>query len=178
MARSRFLLFSLRKSFIPQGNVSFTRLVSPGRARYFSLLRQRKVPKRKALPEACPLRGFPALLVKTGARATRCAQTGRELVPVSPAMLGSARRVNTQNPKHPPASRLHSPSTAARPGTRRAPCLRQVYLPSCARPRTGEERRASAPADECTGSPFSLGTFSWAPKRKYLAQRAKYVVNM
>ncbi|HYQ70425.1 MAG TPA: hypothetical protein VET88_00705, partial [Gammaproteobacteria bacterium] len=35
-------------------------------ARYFSLLRQRKVSKRKAAPEACPLRGFPALLAGLG----------------------------------------------------------------------------------------------------------------
>ena len=150
----------------------FHLLVSPSRARYFSLLRQRKVPKRKAIPEACPLRGFPALLVKPGTRATRCAQTGasvlRALLRCSAAPDGG--RVKTGN-QHPPAfSRLHSPSTAATPGSRRAPCLRQVYLPSCARPRRGEERRESAPADECAGVPFSLGTFSWALKRKYLAQ--------
>ena len=48
--------------------------------------------------------------------------------------------------------------------------MRQVYLPSCARPRIGEERKESAIADECTGVPFSLGTFSWALKRKYLAR--------
>ena len=133
------------------------------------MLRQRKVPKRKAIPEACPLRGFPALLVKPGARATRCAQTGasvlRPLLRCSAAPDGG-----TINNQHLPAfSRLHSPSTAATPGSRRAPCLRQVYLPSCARPRRGEERRESAPADECAGVPFSLGTFSWALKRKYLA---------
>ncbi|MGB5427816.1 MAG: hypothetical protein WBN95_13635, partial [Gammaproteobacteria bacterium] len=68
----------------------YYQFISPGRARYFSLLRQRKVSKRKAIPEACPLRGSPALLVQTGARATRCAQTGRELTPVSTAMLGCA----------------------------------------------------------------------------------------
>jgi len=79
--------------------------------------------------------------------------------------------IKTQNNtlNQPPHSRLHSLSTAANPGSRRAPCLRQVYLPSCARPRIGEERKESAIADECTGVPFSLGTFSWALKRKYLA---------
>jgi len=40
-------------------------------ASYFSLLRQRKVAKRKAAPKACPLRGFPALLAGLGARRTR-----------------------------------------------------------------------------------------------------------
>ena len=148
--------------------------VSPIRARYFSLLRQRKVSKRKAIPEACPLRGSPALLVQTGARATRCAQTGRELTPVFTAMLGCARRVGNQNPKqHPkPATSFPFALTEYRSqsGIRRAPCLRQVYLPSCARPRIGEERKESAIADECTGVPFSLGTFSWALKRKYLAR--------
>jgi hypothetical protein len=46
-------------------------------------------------------------------------------------------------------------------------------IASCARPRKGEERRASALADECTGVPFSLGTFSWAHKRKYLAHQGE-----
>ena len=48
--------------------------------------------------------------------------------------------------------------------------IEQREIASCARPRSGEERRESALADECTGVPFSLGTFSWALKRKYLAR--------
>jgi len=52
----------------------------------------KKSTKRKANPEAGPLRGFPVLLVKPGARATRCAQTGRERHPGFTAMLGCARR--------------------------------------------------------------------------------------
>ena len=143
----------------------------PFRARYFSLLRQRKVPKRNAGPAACPLRGFPALLVKTGARATRdlanarFAQTWRELHPVFTAMLGCANgfKVKTKNPN--PKSATPDPFALTeyrrQAGTRRAPCLRQACLPSCARPRIGEERRASASADECSGCPslwvLSLG---------------------
>jgi hypothetical protein len=41
------------------------------------------------------------------------------------------------------------------------PACRAYKTPSCARPRSGEERRASAPADECSGCPslwvLSLG---------------------
>ena len=48
-------------------------------------------------------------------------------------------------------------------------------IASCARPRIGEERMGSAPADECTGVPFSLGTFSWALKRKYLARTGETI---
>jgi hypothetical protein len=69
-------------------------------ARYFSLLRQRKVPKRKAVPEACPLRGFPALLAISGARRTRriCRACGLQIQlkqggshnPEIAAMLGCA----------------------------------------------------------------------------------------
>ena len=127
-------------------------LTSPIRARYFSLLRQRKVPKRKAIPEACPLRGSPALLVKAGARATRYAQTGRERHPALTAMLGCVRRGKSQNQhqhlKPAAPTRLHSLSTTATPGTRRAPCLsesssarsRVVRAPGVAR--NGRNRRS------------------------------------
>ena len=74
-----------------------------------------------------------------------------------------------QHPKHLPGSRLHSPSTAARPGTRRAPCLRQVYLPSCARPRRGEERRASAQPMSAPGRP-SLWVLSLGQARESTSQ--------
>ena len=52
----------------------------------------------------------------------------------------------SQNRKSKPATPVPSALTEYRSqsGIRRAPCLRQVYLPSCARPRTGEERRESA----------------------------------
>ena len=91
-------------------------------------------------------------------------------------MLSCARRVGefkTNTQIQPPPSRLHSLSTAANSGSRCAPCLSESSdseIASCARPRSGEERKESAPADECTGVPFSLGTFSWALKRKYLAR--------
>ncbi len=118
------------------------------RARYFSLLRQRKVSKRKAIPEACPLRGFPALLVKPGARATRSRSNRRERPPAFTAMLGCARRgeAKTEHPKAATRSRLHSPSTAASPDQARTLSERIEHreIASCARPRTGEERRESA----------------------------------
>jgi len=81
--------------------------VSPIRARYFRLLAQEKAPKEKGTrrlgcqtPRAykAATQPCPALLGKTGARATRdlatldYAQTGRKLDPVFPAMLGCARR--------------------------------------------------------------------------------------
>ena len=81
----------------------------------------------KAATQPCP-----ALLAKPGARATRdladarFAQTGRELLPGFTAMLGCARRVGEIQNQHPDPStttRLHSPSTAATPGSRCAPCL-------------------------------------------------------
>ena len=135
-------------------------------------------PPKKSTQKKGDPGGLPATRVPCASRKARRSRNSlrsnrRELHPGVAAMLGCARRgkskstSNTQ--KLPPPTRLHSLSTAATPGPRRAPCLRQVYLPSCARPRRGEERRESAPADECAGVPFSLGTFSWALKRKYLA---------
>jgi hypothetical protein len=51
--------------------------------------------QKKSGPEACPLRGFPALLVKTGACSTRDLapldrSNSRKLHPVFTAMLGCA----------------------------------------------------------------------------------------
>ena len=144
------------------------------------MLRQRKVPKRNAGPAACPLRGFPALLVKTGARATRdlanarFAQTGRERHPVFTAMLGCANgiKVKTKDTNQKTATPNPSALTEYRrqSGTRRAPCLRQACLPSCARPRIGEERRASASADECSGCP-SLWVLSLGQARESISPR-------
>jgi len=55
----------------------------------------KKSTQKKGGPKACPLRGFPALLAKTGAHATRNFaplnySNKRELHPVFPAMLGCA----------------------------------------------------------------------------------------
>ncbi len=134
----------------------FSLLVSPVRARYFSLLRQRKVSKRKAIPEACPLRGFPALLVKPGARATRCAQTGasfiRSLLRCSAAPDGGNSKPTPKTSRFFPFALTEYRSQS---GTRRAPCLSEsskARCASCVRPRSGEERRGSAQpmsAPEC-----------------------------
>ena len=138
--------------------------ISPDRARYFSLLRQRKVPKRKAIPAACPLlestrplRSLAhALLVKPGARATRYAQTGasffRSLLRCSAAPDGGGNSTPTPTPKTSRPYPFALTEYRSHSGNRRAPCLRQVYLPSCARPRRGEERKGSAQpmsAPEC-----------------------------
>ena len=52
-------------------------------------------------------------------------------------------------------------------GIRRAPCL---SVASCARPRYGEERRASALADECAGCP-SLWVLSLGQARESISPR-------
>jgi len=108
-------------------------------------------PPKKSTQKKGDPGGLPAARVPCASRKARRSRNSlrsnrRELAPAFPAMLGCARRVENQTNTQglPTATRLHSPSTAATPGTRRAPCLRQVYLPSCARPRRGEERRASA----------------------------------
>jgi hypothetical protein len=53
----------------------------------------------------------------------------------------------------------------------KARTLSEAGLPAelCAPPE-GRGTQGIGTADECTGVPFSLGTFSWAFKRKYLAR--------
>ena len=127
--------------------------VSPSRARYFSLRRQRKVPKRNAGPTACPLTRVPCAsryferspdsqhLPRL--RLANTARQGGSLALKIPAMLGCANGNGV-----PPPVPSHSPSTAANPETGAHPGLA----------RNAGDR-----------VPFSLGTFSWAHKRKYLA---------
>ena len=96
-------------------------------------------------------------------------------------MLGCANgfKVKTKSPK--PKSAIPDPFALTeyrrQAGTRRAPCLRQACLPSCARPRIGEERRASAQADECTGAllfgHFLLGKQEKVPRPNGRNQEAK-----
>jgi hypothetical protein len=85
-----------------------SRRVSPD-GEVLSLACPRESTQRERHPVACPginlrfMPGYPALRGQTGARATRdlatldYAQTGRELDPVFPAMLGCARRAS--NPR-------------------------------------------------------------------------------
>ena len=134
------------------------------------MLRQRKVSKRKAIPEAYPLRGSPAFLVKPGARATRCAQTGRERPPAllrcSAAPDGWAKFKTTDKTQQ-PHTRLHSPSTAATPGSRCAPCLsdRAQRVASCARP-DWRGTQGIGVADECSRAALLFGYFLLGTQEK------------
>ena len=68
--------------------------VSPRRASHFLLLRQKKVTKEKATPLSVSLRfatGNLRCSEKAGVRRTRFAQTAAALIPLSPALLGTAR---------------------------------------------------------------------------------------
>ena len=48
--------------------------------------------------------------------------------------------------------------------------IERSEIASCARLPDWRGTQGIGAADECTGVPFSLGTFSWALKRKYLAR--------
>jgi hypothetical protein len=122
---------------------------------------------------------LPATRVPCASRKARRSRNSlrsnrRERPPAFTAMLGCARRVGSQNLTPIPAVLYPFALTEYRShsGNKARTCLRQVYLPSCARPRRGEERRASATADECAGSPslwvLSLGQAreSTSPKRR------------
>jgi hypothetical protein len=74
---------------------AFRGRVSPRRATYFSLLRQRKVGKRKATLLSASLRcatGNLRCSTTAGVRRTRFAQTAAALIPPTSALLGAARR--------------------------------------------------------------------------------------
>jgi len=84
----------LSRLFFCCGFVSRGR-VSPRRATYFSLLRQRNVGKRKATLLSVSLRfatGNLRCSAQEGVRRTRFAQTAAALIPPAPALLGTARR--------------------------------------------------------------------------------------
>ena len=69
--------------------------VSPRRATYFLLLRQKKVGKEKATLLSASLRfatGNLRCSAQEGVRRTRFAQTAAALIPPAPALLGTARR--------------------------------------------------------------------------------------
>jgi len=165
-------------------------------ARYFSLLRQRKVSKRKAaldawLPNPLSLQGRYAALPCASRRFGRSpnsqdlprlrlanpAQTGRLAQSQTGCDARQRLRVSGMVPQVP----LPSPSTAAKPGNRSAPCSRQDWTGSLipfrlrvARDaRFGEERRESAPADEGCGC-LSLWVLSLGQARESTSpERAK-----
>jgi len=73
----------------------FRSRVSPRRATYFLLLRQKKVGKEKATLLSVSLRfatGNLRCSAQEGVRRTRFAQTAAALIPPAPALLGTARR--------------------------------------------------------------------------------------
>ncbi|MET3462493.1 hypothetical protein ABIC42_003245 [Variovorax sp. 1133] len=73
----------------------FRSRVSPRRATYFLLLRQKKVGKEKATLLSVSLRfatGNLRCSAQEGVRRTRFAQTAAALAPPAPALLGTARR--------------------------------------------------------------------------------------
>ena len=73
----------------------FRSRVSPRRATYFLLLRQKKVGKEKATLLSASLRfaaGNLRCSTPEGVRRTRFAQTAAALIPPAPALLGTARR--------------------------------------------------------------------------------------
>jgi len=78
------------------------------------------------------------------------------------------------NSKPTPKTRHRLPVCTHRvpqPLREQARTLSEAGLPAelCAPPE-GRGTQGIGAADECTGVPFSLGTFSWAGKRKYLAR--------
>jgi len=83
-----WLPFERRRVLVSRGRVS------PRRATYFSLLRQRNVGKRKATPLSATLR-FAAGNLRcsgfAGSRRTRFAQTAASPDPRNPALLGAYR---------------------------------------------------------------------------------------
>ncbi|NVM88844.1 hypothetical protein FHT32_002492 [Variovorax sp. SG517] len=77
------------------GCFAFRGRVSPRRATYFLLLRQKKVGKEKATLLSVSLRfatGNLRCSAQEGVRRTRFAQTAAALIPPAPALLGTARR--------------------------------------------------------------------------------------
>ena len=108
--------------------------------------------------------GLPATRVPCASRKARRSRNSlrsdrRDRYPGFTAILGCAKTGREIQNHHPGPPALTEYRRKA--GIRRAPCLRQACLPSCARPRIGEERRVSASADECSGCPslwvLSLG---------------------
>ena|GEM_PF-1127612 len=92
----RFFLALRRRSEMKAAlRLVFRGRVSPRRATYFSLLRQRKVGKRKATLLSASLRfatGNLRCSTPAGVRRTRFAQTAAALIPPTSALLGAARR--------------------------------------------------------------------------------------
>jgi len=154
---------------------SFVLLVSPNRARYFSLLAKEKYPKerrsRRLARYAGPLRFSCKPALAQLAALKQGASLSRFPLRCSAAPDGGGNSKPTPKTSRPfPFALTEYRSQSGIKARTLFERIEQREIASCARPRSGEERKESATADECTGVPFSLGTFSWALKRKYLAQ--------
>ena len=134
-------------------------------ARYFSLLRQRKVSKRNAGPATCPLTRVPC--------ASRESRRSRNSLRSDRARASSGLHcdarlrqtgVEIQNHHPGPVCTHRVPQTIRDQGRS---CLSAA---SSAHPLIGEERRASAPADECSGCP-SLWVLSLGQTRESISPR-------
>jgi len=173
--------------------------VSPRRATYFSLLRQRNLRKRKATRWSGSFRFAPGNLrcsVKAGSRSNSpSAQTIASPDPLLPALLGPARRVGEEKSNAGTGrrgralrvlagarlrtrirtrSRSHLPSGCAEERRARrirtGDCMSAANSsPAPAGPSTAGCPRSVAKGDADSRVAFSLVTFFWRRKRKLLA---------
>ena len=144
--RSSILLFSGDES-LPEGQSIFLTFcfAHSGEVLFFA-------PPKKSTQKKGDPGGLPATRVPCASRKARRSRNSlrSNRARASSGLYCDARLRQTgwegQNRKSKPATPVPFALTEYRSqsGIRRAPCLRQVYLPSCARPRSGEERRESA----------------------------------
>ena len=140
-------------------------------------------PPKKSIQKKRGPGGLPAARVPCASREarrlrnsrSRCAQlaqTGRKLYPVFTAMLGCANgiKVKTKNQTKPQICHPRPVCTHRVPQTIRDQGRSCLSVASSAHPLIGEERRASAPADECVGCP-SLWALSLGQTRESASPR-------
>jgi len=134
--------------FFPVGHSSFGFALT---ARYFSLLRQRKVPKRKAAPEACPLTRVPCASRRFGR-----SPNSQDLLRLTASKSSSAGRLARSQTGCDARLRLRV--------LRMLPLI-PFRLRVARDARFGEERRESASADEGCGC-LSLWVLSLGQARE------------
>ena len=143
---------------------------SPRRATYFSLLRQRKVGKRKATPLSATLRFATGNLRCSrfaGSRRTRFAQTAASPDPRNAALLGAARgEGNPPGPLLRLATKPPQAQSACGGWYRLLVLVLAVPEPSAATARSKSLLAAPRSADADSRVAFSLLTFFWRSKRK------------
>ena len=160
--------------FRPAGRDTFSCL--PKRSCTFLCVAKEKYQK-KSEPGGWPAARVPCAsrearrLRNSRSRYARFAQTGRKLPPGFTAMLGCARRDQSQNNKTKPRIYHPRPVCAHRvPQTIRDQGRSCLSAASSAHPLIVEERRASASADECSGCP-SLWVLSLGQARESISPR-------